>query len=268
MFTLLVVEEQKGLWPVGRATLEEHRTLGVPWRLVRAGAGPRGPNWRKIERLAGRHRGRLISSTRYAPPAGSRVTLIQSHALERLLAARAMLPLLPRCGGTVGVLDPQARCLSAVEVLLERAECVLVQTDLPHRYEWFARRMLEQRGAPVVLCGSCRAMAQCGLVLVGGKCPNWQQWAPPGTAVFSAVGPLSGGGRPVVCSFAPACPPALLEQLPRDVPPAELCAALYRFAPSPALAALFPESCRLDGRLLPVGQLARVIAPQTPQAAK
>ncbi len=261
VFTLLVVEQKQGigaLWPGRPVRLENCRTLGVPWQLLRATAGKRGPNWAKIERLAGSRRSRVYAAADCRPPPGSRVVAAHSFALQRLLAAKAMADVLPQ-GATVAVVDPQARCLSAVELLLQRAACVLVHTNLPHRYEWFARRMLERSGAPVLLCGSSRAVAGCGTVLVGGLCSQWQQWVPRGAVVFSAVGELQCGQNRVVSSFEPLCPPDLLRQMPPGVPPGELCAALYRLAPCGPLAGLQAGQCRLDGRLVQADSLSTAL---------
>ena len=261
---MLVAEPQKnGLWHRllgSKVWLEEHHTLNIPWRLIRAVPGRKGLDWVGIERLAGRHRARLVSSVEYRPPCDSRVEIAELYALDRILAAKTICSLLPENeeSETVGVIDPAARCLSAVEILLDKAKCVKVYTQQPHRYEWFARRMLQQKGAPVLLCGSPQSMGNCRMVLLGGKCENWQQWAPPGCVVFSAVGERPFSGISMVSGFVPNCPEELLRKIPAGVPLRDICAALHQLAACRELEDFAVKFCRMDGVGMDMGQLGKM----------
>lgn len=263
MFTLLVTEERrggvKGLWDRlfhNRPKLEEHHTLDIPWRLIRAPVGKNGPDWDKIERLAGCHCSRLVSATHHQPPPDSRVKTVRLMAFQRILAARAVCLLLgdEPYHGVVGVIDPRARCLSAVEILLEKVGSVKVYTQLPERYRWFARRMLEQKGAPVVLCDDPKGFDECSCVLLGGLCDDWHNWINESAVVFSAAGE-GAMSENTAYGFEPDCPPKLRQQIPQGVPPADLCSALYQFAACHRLSKLMPQSCRIKGTLTQIKDL-------------
>ncbi len=266
MFTLLVVEKRrrgiKGmLGQLRRPRLEEHRTLNIPWRLIRAPAGRKGLDWRRIESLAGRHRARLVSSAEYVPPKDSPVRIARLYDFERILAARAICRVLEGQPHpiTIGIIDPNGRCLSAVELLLEQTDCVKIFTRLPHRYEWFARRMLEQRGAPVILCGSPRGMADCRIILLGGLCEGWQSWISSGAVVFSAAGQQFAAGCGVVSDFVPDCPEELEKQIPPGVPAEDLCAALYRLSACRELISIEAGECRMNGRRMGMTELVGLL---------
>ena len=258
MFTVLVVEERRrgiGRWLKScRPKLEEYHTMNIPWRLIRAPCGAKGPDWKRIERLAGHHRAKLISFTEEVPPPESSVKLVKLYGFERIMAAKVLCRLLPeeKAPQTVGVIDPEGRCLSAVEILLGQAECVMVYTNRPERYEWFARRMLEQKGAPVVLCQNPNMMTPCRAMLLGGECPDWQQWVPQGCMVFSAVGQPRNYKEAVLHSFEPGDGPVLLSGIPKGVAPRLLCAALYELAAMRELAGQEPEFYCLKGQKLSV----------------
>ena len=271
MFTLLVTETPKGIkgrWPklFGlRPRLEQHHTLDIPWRLIRAPVGKKGPDWAEISRLAGCHSTRLISSACHRPPNNGPIKLARLTAFQRILAARTICGLLPDYpySATIGVIDPRARCLSAVEILLEKAGSIMVYTQLPHRYEWFAGRVLEQKGAAVVLCSSAEAFRRCSWVLMGGLCENWQEWVGEGSLVFSAVGDGKENGGEWLWGFEPDCPPRLLQQIPKGVAPADLCSALYQFAARQELAQLKPKCCRANGQLTPIQDLRPTCGPKS-----
>lgn len=264
MFTILLLEKRKGGvggWLKGRRPkLEECRTLEVPWRLIRAPCGAKGPNWRGIERLAGRHRTKLITATATEPPRNSSVQVVRLYGLERIMAAKALCRTIKgeKPPQTVGVIDPMGQCLSTVEILLECAGCVMVYTHRPQRYEWFARQMLEQKGAPVVLCQNPGMMSSCRLVLLGGECPDWQRWAPRGSVVFSSVGQPSHWGGKLLHSFDPGYSTELLSQISTGVPTEVVCAALYELAARRELALLEPEHCVWQGHRTTMGQLEKI----------
>ena len=264
LFTVLLVEEQKrgvGRWLKSRRPrLEKCRTLDIPWRLIRAPCGAKGPDWKGIERLAGRHKARLLCAEKVMLPSNSAVQFLSLYGLERIMAAKAICHVLQgeQTPQTVGVIDPTGRGLSAVEILLERAGCVMVHTHRPERYEWFARQMLEQKGAPVVLCQNPDMMACCRAVLLGGACPDWQQWVPRDCVVFSAVEKPELFAGKVLHSFRPGCGPELLSQIPEGVSPGLLCAGLYELAARRELARLEPEGCVWEGQKTAVENLGKI----------
>lgn len=260
MFTVLVSEtpdKKRGpaaLWQrlfPPAPHLELCRTLDVPWRLVRAPLGRRGINWAAVAELAGRHRGRLAMAPQLQPPAGGPVAAFQPLAYQRIMAARALNAALQRLPGppaAVGVIDPEGCCHQAVELLLERAACVMVYTRAPGRYEWFARRLLEQKGAAVVLCRAPAAMDCCAAVLLGGLCPGWRDFVPPGCVVAGAYRPDGPAGAAAAWGFAPRLPRRLQYQVPPGVPAGVLLPALYELSARRELAALPPAVCVLGGR--------------------
>ena len=265
MFTLLVAEQEKlSFWQQllgSNVWLEEHHTMDIPWRLIRAVPNRNGLDWNKIERYAGRHRARVVSSVEYRPPSDSCVEIARLYEFKRILAAKAICSVLKERveSESVGVIDPAARCLSAVEILLEQAKCVMVYTKQPHRYEWFARRMLQQKGAAVLMCSNPVVMKDCRMVLLGGACEDWQKWAPDGSAVFSAVGEIPSEGHLLVSGFEPQCPAALRRQIPKGVPPEDICAALYQLAARRELAELSVKLCRVNGVGMDLTQLERML---------
>ncbi len=267
LFTVLLVEEQRrgvGCWLKSRRPrLEECRTLDIPWRLIRAPCGAKGPDWKGIERLAGRHKARLLCAEKVAIPSNSAVQTVRLYGFERIMAAKAICHVLQRTETpqTVGVIDPTGRCLSAVEILLEQAGCVMVHTQRPERYEWFARQMLEQKGAPVVLCQNPNMMTCCRAVLLGGECPDWQQWVPRGSVVFSVVGLPENFEGKVLHRFEPKYGPGLFSQIPKGVSPGLLCAGLYELAARRELARLEPKSCVWEGQKTAVENLGEICLP-------
>ena len=232
--------------------LEEHRTMGVRWRLIRLASAHRH-DWNRVARLAGRHRGRLVMPEGLHPPDGVPVGRVEPLALQRVLAAHCICRVID-AGSPVGILDPDGVCLSAAEVLLRRAGCVKVCTDRPDRWEFFARQMLQRQGAPVLLCRSPALMEDCAAFLVGGR-GEWSDWLPRNPFAAAAFEPPPG------CSAAwrfQADPPPGTD-LPDGVDPTLLLGALYEFGAQRSLADLQPTACLWQGRRCTAESLEKTV---------
>lgn len=249
-----------GLFPFGGMRAEEHRTMGVRWRLIRLGRGRR-INWKRVARLAGRHSRCLVLPQGMVLPPNAPVAAVCLQELQKLLAAKCICRVIPK-GSTVAVLDPDGSCLSAGGELLRQAGCIKVFTHRPHRWEACARRLLQEQGAPVVLCRSPDLLSDCGAVLLGGPCAEWMEALPPG--IFAAAAFAPPRGCSAAWRFRVSLPPGVEGDLPPGVDSTLLAEALYQLGGRRSLQKLQPDACLWQEKHCTMTQLENSVKSRDP----
>lgn len=207
-------------------------------------------SWKRVERLADTLCGKMLL------PEEMRET--GSPSIRRFDARDRFLPLVvqntvcllleesgaPLYRRTAGLIDPKGIYQGMAVQLLRHSTALRVITEAPERYHRFSEQMIENFGAPVLLCEPDSAMADCAVAAAPGgfsglplglRCP--------------VVSSHDETGAGVVLSGLEVAPPVGLSgQIPEGISAAEFLGALFEIGGVQSLGTLAASGGRVGGR--------------------
>ncbi len=257
MFTALRVEQlprlggwqgiKRALWPPS-PTITTHHCLGIPWRLISVWPHRGKIPWDKVEILAGAHAKRLLLPSGITPPSGGGIKAFTSLKFRQNLGVNALMGILPQDDLTIGVVDARGAWIGQVENLVEANHCVKVYTRVMGLYEGFARRILEQYGATVVVCQNPESLRDCGVILLLGEdFMEWQRCTHRGCLVISEKSVKVSEFISLVEGFE-ILPPLWWQETYDCFDPTEFVGALYEVYRGGELEKMLPDVCRIAGQ--------------------
>lgn len=263
MFAAVILEQPRGSGCWGalldklrppRPQVEERQAGESRFWQITCPISRDGRHWTAIAQAAGRFSTRLVVDPAVELPPGLRRFDPEPFYSRLLLnTARAALVssgLAPE-RRTVGLWDEAGEALPLAEPLLDLCPALKVVTSRPEPWRALSDRMLEERGAPIVLCRDEESLADCVLILA----PRGMERPPAGCPVFSLV----DSGPQTVNHFSCGLPSACAGALPTGMEPVYFLAALYQLGGMTQLGELAASRCRVGGRDAPAGELAALL---------
>lgn len=148
--------------------IEEREAFGAAYGVIIAGKPVSDSDWRKIASLAGRYGDMMLFPEGITPPPPLREAvfprftrrLILGTAIE--IVKRTRMPMYRRVAGLV---DEKGEYADFLFELLHHYTTVKVFSKQHELYEAEAARMMEELGAPVILCDNQASLSDCVLII-------------------------------------------------------------------------------------------------------
>lgn len=157
-----------GILTKPKARLETRKVLGAVYGVIIAAEPSRAADWRRVAELAGRYADRVLL------PDGIDASPVVSEPafprFERLVLLKTAVELIkqtrmPMYRRVAGLIDEDGRYADFLFPLLHHYTAVKVLTGRPGHYSEEADRMMEELGAPVILCEDYSALTDCALII-------------------------------------------------------------------------------------------------------
>lgn len=268
MFMVLTVAEQsEGRWQRLRRTLSGkdlvwqsgsyggNRYLHVTWY----GNAADIP-WGRIAAITNRPRVPMLLPPGVVCPPGCPVRAYEPQDFEARLVVAAVCQSLreqPAAAhrGTVGIIDPQGIAAWAASELAACCRGIMVYSLRPERYRNQEQWLMEQTGLPLQYASTPSQLKDCLLCA-----------APYPAGVFTVPAPVicadrSGiQARPTINRLTLHLSPEIHQAIPAGVSPEHFLGMVTEIGQRRIEQELLIEMCRIDGRLAPLSDLAKMAA--------
>lgn len=209
--------------------LETRKAMDAVYGVITASGPIHEADWLLIAELAGRYAGRMLIPEGFEPPPPLKTAEFPNYERRVILETaveiirRTRMPMYRRIAGLV---DNNGEYASFLFPLLHHYTTVKVLTGKAAAYIPEAERMMEELGAPVVICEDYAALSDCVIIIapdgvgVSGRLPCPVLAAKPPDALqhsdfITDLQVLPGSGIAALC--------------PAGIEPSRYLAALYEF---------------------------------------
>lgn len=224
------------------------------WHVVQNLYGDK-PDWELLARVCGPQGQKLLLPKGMSPPKGLGLRLCPLEVYSARMTVRLTCQLLEELGAAartaaVGVLDMEGGCSGCCEILAERCGTVKAYTGRPEKYAARAEKLMEERGAALVVCDSPEELSDCLICAAPSPAGVVRLRCPVVTVEKSLV-----QGRPTINRPELQLPEAYAAAVPQGIAPEDFFGALELYGSRRPDMALSAAAVRIDGRRVEAGEI-------------
>lgn len=214
-----------------KARLEARGILGAVYGVIVAAEPLRAADWRRVTELAGRYADRVLFPDGLEIGNGAPVSEPAFPRFERLVLLKTAVEIIaltrmPMYRRIAGLIDEDGKYADFLFPLLHHYTTVKVLTSQTGLYAEAAARMMDELGAPVILCGDYSALGDCVLVIAPEGISFSERLGCP---VLAKKPPKTRQYSDFITDLKVVPDPVLAAGCPAGIEPHKFLAALYEY---------------------------------------